>query len=376
MHQPPTRGLLGPIACGVSAVVIVVYLPALWCGFIYDDFLIVHARPVPDGWSEWLSVFTTRQADNLPYYRPLTWLSIDVQNALHGHSAVAFHAINVLLAACWAASVFWLLLSPGLRLSWPAATVGALAVAVHPVAACAIYPVTSGRETLLAAVAITSAAAAWLRTDGPHGTRWTVLAWGLAIVGLLCREQAVVVPVLFVWADLLGLTGSRPSSRLAWIRRHLPAAVLLGGYLVIRWALFAGSGEHNLAVFHNPLGPLRSVAYTIQTVLAPGWSLVYEPDLSMWWNPVRGPVAMVILAVIVGVLFRLRSGSERGLGQVLLFWVGWFLLVVAPTANLVQQQTVLAERYGFLATVPMVAVVLLAWRGLLGQSGQQRRGWV
>ena len=35
-------------------------------------------------------------------------------------------------------------------------------------------------ETLLAAVAITSAAAAWLRTDGPHGTRWTrhPRSWG------------------------------------------------------------------------------------------------------------------------------------------------------------------------------------------------------
>ena len=158
IHQPPKRGLLGPIACGLAAAVIVVYLPALWCDFIYDDFLVVHARPVPSGWSEIVSVFTTRQADNLPYYRPLTWLTIDLQNAVHGQSAAAFHAFNVLLASCWALSVFWLLLSSSLRLSWSAALVGALAASVHPVSACAIYPVSSGRETLLAAVAITAAA--------------------------------------------------------------------------------------------------------------------------------------------------------------------------------------------------------------------------
>ena len=239
MHQPPKRGLLGPMACGLAAAVIVVYLPALWCDFIYDDFLVVHARSVPSGFSDVVSVFTTRQADNLPYYRPLTWLTIDLQNAAHGQSATAFHAFNVLLGSCWALSVFWLLLSPSMRLTWSAALVGALMAAVHPVSACAIYPVSSGRETLLAAVAITAAVAAWLRANGPGGRRWAGVAWGLVGMGLLCREQAVVLPVLFVWADLLGMSGARPSSLIAWLRRHAAGVVLLGVYLAIRWSLFA-----------------------------------------------------------------------------------------------------------------------------------------
>ncbi len=372
MHQPPKRGLLGPIACGLAAAVIVVYLPALWCDFIYDDFLVVHARPVPSGWSEIVSVFTTRQADNLPYYRPLTWLTIDLQNAVHGQSAAAFHAFNVLLASCWALSVFWLLLSSSLRLSWSVAVVGALAATVHPVSACAIYPVSSGRETLLAAVAITAAVAAWLRVDGPGGRWWAGMAWGLVGMGLLCREQAVVLPVLFVWADLLGMTGTRPSSPVAWIRRHAAGVVLLGVYLAIRLSLFAGSGEHRLAVLDNPLGPLQSVGYTLQTLLAPGWSLVYEPGVANWWSPARGLVSMVVLCVIGVVMWRGRTDGATRRGPVVLFWVGWFLLVIAPTANLVQQQTPFAERYGFLATLPLVALVLMAWEGL--PVGRRRRG--
>jgi len=376
MHSPPARGLPGSIACGLAAVVIVVYLPALWCEFIYDDYLVVHSRSVPTGFGEWIAIFTTRQAENLPYYRPLTWLTIDVQTALHGHSAAAFHAVNVLLAAGFAVSVFWLLLSSCFRLSWPSAAVGAMAAAVHPVAACTVYPVSSGRETLMAAVAITLAVAAWLRSGGPEGRRFVVLAWGFFAVGLLCREQAVVVPLLLIGADLLGLAGGRPDSARAWIRRHAAAALLLAGYLAIRWTLFAGTGEHRLAVLENPLGPLQSIAYTLQTLLAPGWSLVYEPDLSMWWHPLRGPAAFLILAVIgCGVWWRCSS-SQGGPGRVVVFWVGWFVLVLAPTANLLGQQTPLAERYGFLATVPLVGLVLLALGGGEVQAVGRRRGLV
>ena len=286
------------MACGLAAAVVVVYLPALWCDFIYDDFLVVHARSVPSSFSDVVSVFTTRQADNLPYYRPLTWLTIDLQNAFHGQSAAAFHAFNVLLAACWALSAFWLFLSPSLRLTWSAALVAALMAAVHPVSACAIYPVSSGRETLLAAVAITAAVAAWLRANGPGGRRWATAAWGLVGMGLLCREQAVVLPVLFVWADLLGMSGARPASLIAWFRRHVAGVVLLGMYLAIRLSLFAGSGEHHLAVLDNPLGPFQSIGYTLQTLVAPGWSLVYEPGVADWWSPARGLLSMVILGVI------------------------------------------------------------------------------
>ena len=360
------------MACGLAAAVIVVYLPALWCDFIYDDFLVVHARSVPSSFSDVVSVFTTRQADNLPYYRPLTWLTIDFQNALHGPSAAAFHAFNVLLAACWGLSIFWLLLSPSLRLTWPAALVGALLAAVHPVSACAIYPVSSGRETLLAAVVITAAMAAWLRANGPGGRRWASAAWGLVGVGLLCREQAVVLPVLFVWADLLGMSGSRPDSRIAWFRRHVTGLVLLGMYLAVRLSLFAGSGEHHLAVLDNPLGPLQSIGYTLQSLVAPGWSLVYEPGVADWWSPARGLLSMVILGGIGLAIRRGHSGSESPIGRVVWFWGGWFLLVIAPTANLVQQQTPFAERYGVLAVVPLVALVLMACETL--SFGRGRRG--
>lgn len=375
MSQPPVRGLFVAIACGLATAVIVVYLPALWCDFIYDDYPVVHARPVPAGWGDWVSVFTTRQADNLPYYRPLTWLTIDIQNALHGHWAMAFHAVNVLLGACWAVSVFWLLLSPGLRLNWLAAATGALVAAWHPVSACVIYPVSSGRETLLAALAITLALAAWLRSGLPdtrrRGMPMWCLAWLLVGVGLLCREQAVVVPVLFVWADYLGLAGRRPGSLKAWACRHAPLVVVMGGYLVIRWNLFGGSGEHHLAVWDHPAGPLQSIGYTLQTLVAPAWSLVYEPDLSMWWHPLRGPVSVVVLGAMswAGVVWwrRCGDGDGDGVGGVLLFWLGWFLLVIAPTANLVGQQTGLAERYGFLATVPLAALL----GGVLGGVSQR-----
>jgi len=357
-HEAARRGLLPTLACGVAAVVVVTYLPSLWCDFIYDDFLVIHARPIPQVWGEWGEVFTTRQADNLPYYRPLTWLTVDLQNAWHGTSAPAFHAANVLLASAWAVLLFWLFLSRCFQLSPATASLASLAVVLHPVSACAIYPVSSGRESLLAALAMTAAVAAWLRP----GPRWKWGGWGLLGVGLLCREQAIVVPVIFLTADALSLTGERPASWRRWAQRYLPGVVVVAGYLAVRQSLFGGTGEHRLAVFDHWAGPFQTAGYTLQTLLSPSPGLIYEPEMDQWWNPVRGLLAMGGLVALAASIRRAIRQHGATAWRILAFWLAWAAVVMAPTANLLGQQTPLAERYSLLVTVGLAGCVAMCIR--------------
>lgn len=360
--QPLSRGTVLTAASGLAVLVIACYLPSLWCGFIYDDFKMVHSRPALESVDDAVSVFTTRQTDNLPYYRPLTWLSLDLQSLVHGRSALLFHAANLLLVSGWACGLLWLFSVPLFRLSWRGALMATGLAAVHPVTACVVYPISSGRETLLPALCMTVAMGAWLRP----GRNQRKIAWGFFLAGLLCREQVVVLPGLFLLADLCLPVQDRPESVGSWIRRYAPGGVLLLTYFGVRWLLFGGSGEHELAIWTRPLAPLLSIGYTLQTIVAPVVDLVFEPGdpvTSVAFFQVRMVVAVGIVAVLG--LLAWRKPMTR---EVLVFWSGWSLLVVSPTANFVRQQTPFAERYGFLAMVAIVAILVT----VLEQYQQQR----
>lgn len=366
--QPLSRGTALTAACGLAVLVIACYLPSLWCGFIYDDFKMVHSRPVIESIDDVAGVFTKRQTDNLPYYRPLTWLSLDLQSLVHGRSALLFHGANLLLASTWASALLWLFSTPVLKLSRRGALVAAGLAAMHPVTACVVYPISSGREALLPALCMTAAMAAWLRP----GRRQRGIACGFLLAGLLSREQVVVLPGLFLLADLCLPGRDRPGSVGNWLRQYAPVGVVLLAYFGIRWSLFGGSGEHELVVGAQPLTPLLSIGYALQTIVAPVAGLIYEPEDPA--GNVTFFTARVILAVCaVGVLGVLawRTPATRGL---LAFWSGWSLLVVLPTANLVRQQTPFAERYGFLAVMAFVATLVAVFEQRWEQRAWKRCG--
>ncbi len=80
---------------------------------------------------------------------------------------------------------------------------------------------------------------------------------------LFAKEQSVVLPGLFVLADVLGLTEDPPGrDPRRWLVRYLPLVAVIVGYLATRRALFAG-GEWRLALLDDPFGPLLSFTYAV-----------------------------------------------------------------------------------------------------------------
>ncbi|MEO7649721.1 MAG: tetratricopeptide repeat protein, partial [Bryobacteraceae bacterium] len=223
-----------------------------------------------------------------------------------------------------------------------AALLASAIFALHPAASSCVYPISSGRETLLPAVWMLGAVYAYLRG-------WRTVAMLTFAGALFSKEQAIMTPALFLLADLCGLAPDPPGRNVsAWIRRHWPGVPIVAIFFAIRLALFGGS-EY---VPGSLLGPVMAYLYALQTIFAPTVALVYEPTVTIWLSPVLMGIAVACLAAIV-FLVRQQAPAPR---STVWFWLGWFLLVQLPTANLLRQEAHYDERYVFLASLGVIAI--------------------
>lgn len=345
------------LAAGLFIFTLGIYLPSVNNGFVYDDFVLVVDGESPQSVSDVASVFVERHWRNLPYYRPIPRATMVLQNLLHGHKPGPYHAFNAVLAAIAAVLAYALLRSPGFGIVPPFALLGAALFAAHPIASVTVYPSCSGRETLIPMVFTLAAVAAFIRS----GWGWHAVAMITFACALLSKEQAVIIPVLFVLADLTRVSESAPGRRASrWAMRYAPVVIVVVVYMVIRSVLFGGGNEHRLVLDKHPLGPLLSVAYTLQTIFVPFVQLIYEPRQETWVSAWRLAAAGVASLVLVCGVLRTRASS----GRAALFWHGWFLVSLAPTANILYQETKYAERYGFVALLAVIAVTGAVMSGL------------
>jgi tetratricopeptide (TPR) repeat protein len=350
------RATAGPLV--LALFVAGVHAPALRAGFVYDDRILIVEPPPPRGAGDLARVFAERHWFNLPYYRPVSRVTMVLQKGLHGNDPAPYHALNAALAVAAALLAFAVFRHPGFGIARAPALVAAALFAVHPVAADCVYPIASGRETLIPAVLSLAALAAWLRS----GAAWRALALAAFALALLAKEQAVVLPALFAWADALGVADDPPGrSARRWLRRHAPVVALLAGYAALRGLVLGGEGAGGLrvAVFAEPLGPLWSLLYTLQTTFAPFAELVYEPRAAAWLSAPRLALALAATGALALAAATSR-GRPRRAG---LFFAGLALLAMLPTANWLAQEAPFAERYGLLALAGIAGVAAAAASG-------------
>ena len=325
------------LAGGVFAL----YAAGIDRGFVFDDHEVILAQPAPRDVGDVLQIFRERHIVDLPYYRPVTRATLLLQKSLHGADPVPFHLFNAALMAALALCAHALLRVPSLGIARAPALLAAALFAVHPVASSCVYPIASGRETALPALWVIAAIWGWLRGR-------PLLAHSALVLALLSKEQAAVVPAVFLAADLLGLCGPARRAPREWAVRYAPSVVVLGLYAVLRAKLFGGSEF----AAGSLLGPLWSYGYALQVLIAPTRALVYEPEIEVWSSIPR--MAAVAGALLATGLAAWRMRVERA---PLLFWLGWFAILQLPTANLLEQEARFDERYVFLASLGLWAVL-------------------
>ncbi|MCP4171084.1 MAG: hypothetical protein GY758_09975 [Fuerstiella sp.] len=329
------------------AIVVAVYLPSVSSGFLDDETVILFRAAPPQTATELVQRSFSPHFPGLAYFRPLPHASYLVQYMLDRNSAGPFHALNAVLMGITACASFALLSLPGLRIAPLPAVTGALLFAVHPAISSTVHPIV-GRETLM--VACFTIASVYAFAKG--GDKWFTASMILLACALLSKEQAVVIPVLFLLADACEISRDAPGKSLRkWIQRHRTPVIVLVAYLGLRWTQFSGS-EYRLNVLENPTDVLLSFRFTIQTVFAPYVELMYEPAVSVWHSAWRFSVGCVAVGALILAVYRLRPVHTRAA----MFWTGWVLVCTAPTANIIEQQAPYSERYVVLAVFAAIAM--------------------
>jgi hypothetical protein len=374
----------GPIALVLLAAA-AVYANALANGFALDDVYIVKQNPrvhaLGDLRSIWLKPYWPFFGRELGLWRPMAIFGYALQWAVMGDKPWFFHSVNILLHT--GVSLLGFLLLRRLTQSTPAALLGALVFAVHPVHTEVVANVV-GQAELIAA--FTTLGACLLFITRPDGQS---ISWGrrvallvLFLAGVLAKESAIVLPGLLVALDFAtGRVRAERSSLVSYTRALAMPAFLFAAVSVLYFSYRVGvlgsiggvDAAPNLGFLreqHRVLISFRGwIEYFRLLVLPADLSSDYSPGVIL---PVDGWTPMVALgaAVLAGIalIAALTPRFPRaGLPA------AWLLITALPTSNLlVPIGVVVAERLLYTPSFALSIALAFLWKTLEGAGAPVR----
>jgi tetratricopeptide (TPR) repeat protein len=320
-------------------LVVVVYWPSLWGEFIWDDDSNVTTRmPLRSWhglWQIWFEQGATQQ------YYPLTHSSFWLDYHLWGLNPLPFHLENVLLHACVAVMLWWILRN----LKVPGAWLGACFFAVHPVNVESVAWITERKNVLSGVIYLGSLMAALkfflpqksaagsgparaadsvANQQGPWKFYW--LALGLYLCALWAKTSTVALPVVI----LLLLWWKRSRIDKTVISQVIPFFIvgLIMGLITMHGEVLIGvnGAEWKLSWLERCLIASRNLWFYLGKLVWP-WPLMFI--YPRWVINVSRPADYIPLvgAVLAFVaLWRWRNGWSRSV----LFALGYFVAVLFP----------------------------------------------
>jgi tetratricopeptide (TPR) repeat protein len=342
---------------GVAAALIILltflaYIPALRCGFVWDDdnlLLDNHLIRASDGlYRFWC---TTQPTD----YWPLTSTTWWLEWRLWGKNPLGYHLVNVILHAL-SAVLWWRILT---RLKFPAAWLAAALFAVHPVNVESVAWIAERKNTL--SMFLYALTLLWyLRFEDTDCRRWYWLAVGIFALALLSKTSVVLLPLVLMlcawWRrgkvdrnDLLRLLPFFALSVAAgfvtvWFQsREVMAQEVLDRSLAAR---VAGAGWACWFYVWKALVPVHLMT------IYPSWNADMSSPLA--WLP-----SLIALGCI-GIFWRYRQGW----GRPLLFASGYFLAMLFPVLGIIDLSYLsvspVADRFLYFSLIGVIALVVTA----------------
>jgi len=352
----------------LAAITVLLYLPALDGGFVYDswsqilvDDYVHDLHHLPD-----VLLFRVVAQDVLDGVRPVHLLSLMIDSALWGKNPVGYHLTNVLLHAATVVLLFQLLLhlvgkdgKTQNRVSGHAlagAFIGALFFAIHPIHGETVCEV-SYREDLLATF-FTLSGLQFAIFFTP------VLMWKNIVFGAACvfsfllsvasKENGIAgPPLLFLYWFLF----RRTENRSAWAWLIGGASMLVGTFLVARFTL----APEQAWVGHQRPDYLGGSFLEMLKMQPRLWflslrSIVWPQDLCADYGPYAIRHISLRMALITFAIIVLFQGIFAYRNKAVLWATATYWLGLLPVSNLVPIYQPLADRFLYL---PMVGMALL-----------------
>lgn len=316
-------------------------------------------------------------------YRPLVMTLFSLQWVAGNGAQWVFHLGNILLAVATAVAVYWCARAMlPLAGAWAA---GAL-FAVHPVHVEVTGNVV-GQSELIVALCLALAVGHYIRArrTGVLGLRDGAIVLVLFALGLLAKENAIVLPALLAAAELTVIENRawRSDPRAARdARLFVLCTVLVAAiYLYVRSLVqtnLAGFVPFPVFVFLK-MDALERAALMMTEIPRVTQLLIFPTRLSGDYSPaevhipqgfelVELPGIFICIAVVV-LAFALRRRAP-----VASFGLWWVILSYLPVSNLlVAAGFIVAERTLFTPTIGVVLVAGAAFEWLRTQERPQLR---
>jgi tetratricopeptide (TPR) repeat protein len=303
-------------AAVLAAITVLVYVPAMRAGFIWDDGDMVTNNPLIKSAHGLHDIWLGK---NLTDYHPLTYSVFWLEWRCWGMNPAGYHIVNILLHAAGVV-LLWLVLR---QLRVPGSWLAALLFGVHPVCVASVAWIAELKNTL-SMVFYLAALWCWLRSE--EGEKWNRRFYALALLffllALLAKVSVVVLPAVLL---LLAWWQRGRISRRDW-ERAAPFFLL-----AVALGLFGMTFQNKYTALNDPL-PER--------LLGGGWAVWFYLWKIFWpvhltiiyprWNiQAASPAAWIpgiCFAAMLFVFWRKRAGW----GRPLLLATGYFLIALAP----------------------------------------------
>jgi tetratricopeptide (TPR) repeat protein len=334
----------------LMAAGLVAYSNAIFHPFVHDDVVFIQQNPRIQQ-INLTEVFLTNPHESLPasriqnvYYRPLLDLFYHFGYRMFGLNPHGFHFLNIGIHITNAVLIFFLLKL--FSVSAVASLLGALIFMLHPIQSEAVACI-SGISNVLSTFLIFFSAFCYIKsTVSQH--KCAVLIYLSSLVffalALLTKEQAIVLPVIFIWYECI-FTRKDPKRNRRKLR-VLGACIVLMGYFWFRHALL-GSVLPAMAHFSSET-VLRWLSIP-RIILMYGGLIFFPADLHYYRSvdilqPFAGSLLIFIslAALMVIAILKLRTQSRN----LVLFGLGWSVLTFLPVSNIIP----LVNEYSFIFT--------------------------
>ena len=332
----------------LAGAILLTYGNSLLNGFVWDDRDIIVNNVVNRDSANFRSLFmsadTTVLGDQKSYYRPLNRLTYMLDYQMFGLRPAWYHLENVIIHLMTVILLYFVAIR--LFAEPVPAFIAALIFAVHPVNAEAINFI-SARNSLLSAFFVLLTLITYLHAETRNRKPYYYLSGLFFLMGLLCKEQAMMLPVvLFVFEmtrDRADTTGTR-----ARILPMLPFVLATAIYLVLRtYALSSILGGHRIVdgLWERLLQNIYIIPkYAIVVLFPLRLSALYSlPQNYLGEAAWLVPLWVVISAVFL-VLDKKRAATKFGLL--------WLAINFIPISNIVPIPSApMAERYLYLPAI-------------------------
>jgi len=356
--------------------------------FILDDFIYVSDVHLLT-WQELPKLFTLSTLSEsssgvwwtplgqLPFYRPVAVLLFAIDHAVWGLNPVGYHLTNLLLHLICTLLV-WRIARKLLE-NESAALAAATLFAVHPGHGETLLW-TSGRFDLMSCLFVCSSVLAWLNWRETEGRNllWLLTALGFFGISLLCKENAIVLPALFLVWEWLDRRRGDQSVTVARAGAVIAAfGAVAGSYLFIRFGLFGGVGKLP-PPYGVELGTaaglgqllLNLAQYAMDVVLFVHADAVYANNI---WATHLG-----LLLIPLGLILAILVAGWRVAGRELGFRLGliWTVFFLAPSLPvMVGERNLYLSLAGFCLSAGCVWKCLATRRRERGLPFRPLRAW-